>query len=171
MEPNASSVNRLEKFSNLPGCINFNLYKQLFIVNINAKGLEVSLQPQDANDLTAAKLLAATRADAQLLFELLNSIDKEPRSWALLNYPITEKPVQWAGFLLWNAIKIRYESKAIPQEMTDLALYIGGPFDSWHDRQLVILCYIILTFLTFWSFMGFHGVDTRLTSDESRPFL
>ena len=92
MEP-APSANRLDKFTNLPGSINFNLWKQLIIVNINAKGLEVSLQQQDVNDFTAAKLSAATKADAQLLFELLNSIDKEPRSWALLNHPITEKPI------------------------------------------------------------------------------
>ena len=79
MEP-APSANRIEKFTNLPGSINFNLWKQLFIVNINAKGLEVSLQQRDVNDFTAAKLSAATKADAQLLFELLNTIDKEPRS-------------------------------------------------------------------------------------------
>ena len=80
MEPSAPSANRLEKFTNLPGSINFNLWKQLFIVNINAKALEVSLQHQNAEELTNAKLLTATRADAQLFFELLNSIDKEPRS-------------------------------------------------------------------------------------------
>ena len=116
MEP-APSANRLEKFTDLKGSINFKLWKQLFIAQINAKGIESSLQPQVAEDLTAAKLLAATKADAQLLFELLNTIDKEPRSWALLNYPITEKPIQWAGFMLWKALKIRYESKAIPQEI------------------------------------------------------
>ena len=100
MEP-APSANRIEKFTNLPGSITFNLWKQLFIVSIHAKGLEASLQLQDENEFTTAKLLAATKADAQLLFELLNSIDKEPRSWAILNHPITEKPIQWAGFMLW----------------------------------------------------------------------
>ena len=116
MEP-APSANRLEKFTDLKGSINFKLWKQLFIAQINAKGIEASLQPQIAEDLTAAKLSAATKADAQLLFEILNSIDKEPRSWALLNYPITEKPIQWAGFLLWNAMKKKYEDKPIPQEI------------------------------------------------------
>ena len=75
MEP-APSANRLEKFTDLKGSINFKLWKQLFIAQINAKGIEASLQPQIAEDLTAAKLLAATKADAQLLFELLNTIDK-----------------------------------------------------------------------------------------------
>ena len=116
MEP-APSANRLEKFTDLNGSINFKFWKQLFIANINAKGIEASLQQQNAEDLTAAKLLTANKADAQLLFELLNTIDKEPRSWALLNYPISEKPVQWAGFLLWNAMKKRYEDKPIPQEI------------------------------------------------------
>ena len=70
MEP-APSANRIDKFTNLPGSITFNLWKQLFIVNINAKGIEASLQQQNAEDLTAAKLLTANKADAQLLFELL----------------------------------------------------------------------------------------------------
>ena len=116
MEP-AYNANRLEKFSNLPGTITFKLWKQLFIANINAKSLEISLQPQEANELTAAKLLTANKADAQLLFELLNSIDKEPRTWALLNFPITEKPVQWSGFMLWQGIKKHYDDKPIPQEI------------------------------------------------------
>ena len=124
MEPCASSAIRAEKFTNQPGSINFNLWKQLFIVNINAKGLEVSLQPQNAEELSATKLSAANRADAQLLSELLNTLDKEPRTWALLNYPITEKPVQWAGFLLWNALKKRFDEKPIPQEIHVLKMAI-----------------------------------------------
>ena len=116
MEP-AQSANRLERFTNTSGSINFHLWKQLFIASINAKGLEHSLQNQEENDLTAAKLLAANKADALLLFELLSSIDKEPRQWAILNHPITEQPIQWAGFSLWKAIKKRYELKAIPQEV------------------------------------------------------
>ena len=99
MEP-AQSANRLERFTNASGSINFHLWKQLFIASINAKGLENSLQAQEENDLTAAKLLAANKADELLLFELLSSIDKEPRQWAILNHPVTERPTQWAGFLL-----------------------------------------------------------------------
>ena len=76
MEPCASSAIRAEKFTNQPGSINFNTWKQLFIVNVNAKGLEESLQQHNVDDLTDAKLKVANKLDAQLLFELLNSIDK-----------------------------------------------------------------------------------------------
>ena len=63
MEP-AQSANRLERFTNISGSINFHLWKQLFIASVNAKGLENAMQAQEANDLTAAKLLAANKADA-----------------------------------------------------------------------------------------------------------
>ena len=99
MEP-AQSANRLERFTNTSGTINFQSWKQLFIASINAKGLENALQAQDENGLTAAKLAAANKADAVLLFEILNNIDREPRQWAILNYPITEEPTQWAGLTL-----------------------------------------------------------------------
>ena len=75
------------------------------------------MQAQDEDALTAPKLLAANKADALLLFELLSSIDKEPRSWAILNHPISEQPIQWAGYSLWQAMKKRYEARAIPQEV------------------------------------------------------
>ena len=117
MEPQGASANRLERFTNASGTINFHSWKQLFIASINAKGLEHSLQNQEENDLTAAKLLAANKADALLLFELLSAMDKEPRQWAILNHPVTEAPTQWAGFLLWQSIKKIYELKAIPQEV------------------------------------------------------
>ncbi len=123
----ANRLERVERFTNISGSINFHSWKQLFIASVNAKGLENAMQAQEANDLTAAKLLAANKADALLLFELLSSIDKEPRSWAILNHPITEIPIQWAGFLLWNAIKKRYETKAIPQEIFILKLQILLP--------------------------------------------
>ena len=116
MEP-AQSANRLERFTNTSGTINFQSWKQLFIASINAKGLENALQAQDENGLTAAKLAAANKADAVLLFEILTNIDREPRQWAILNHPITEEPTQWAGLTLWNSIKKRYELKAIPQEV------------------------------------------------------
>ena len=116
MEPGASA-HRLERFTNTSGSINFHLWKQLFISSMNAKGLENALQTQEADALTAPKLTAANKADALLLFELLSSIDKEPRSWAILNHPITEQPIQWAGFSLWQAIKKRYDARAIPQEI------------------------------------------------------
>ena len=65
MEPqSASSAQRLERFTNASGTINFHSWKQLFIASINAKGLDNSLQDQEENDLTAAKLLAANNADA-----------------------------------------------------------------------------------------------------------
>ena len=90
MEPQGASANRLERFTNASGTINFHSWKQLFIASINAKGLENALQAQDEDALNAPKLLTANKADALLLFELLSSIDKEPRQWAILNYPITE---------------------------------------------------------------------------------
>ena len=126
MEPaqSANRLERVERFTNISGSINFHSWKQLFIASVNAKGFENAMQAQEANDLTAAKLLAANKADALLLFELLSSIDKEPRQWAILNHPITEIPTQWAGFLLWNSIKKRYETKAIPQEIFILKLQI-----------------------------------------------
>ena len=119
MEPQGASANRLERFTNASGTINFHSWKQLFIASINAKGLENALQAQDEDALNAPKLLTANKADALLLFELLSSIDKEPRQWVILNYPITEQHIQWAGFSLWQAIKKRYEQKAIPQPERD----------------------------------------------------
>ena len=79
-----------------------------------AKRLETTFKEHDENGLTAPKLAAANKADAVLLFEILNNIEREPRQWAILNYPITEKPTQWAGLTLWNSLKKRYELKAIP---------------------------------------------------------
>ena len=124
MEPQGASANRLEKFTNTSGTINFHSWKQLFIASINAKGLEHSLQTQDEDALTAPKLLTANKADATLMFEILSNMDKEPRQWAILNHPVTEIPTQWAGFLLWQAIKKRYDAKAIPQEIFILKLQI-----------------------------------------------
>ena len=40
-----------------------------------------------------------------------NTVDKQ------LQLCTDSLQIQWAGFLLWNALKIRYESKAIPQEI------------------------------------------------------
>ncbi len=118
MEPqSATSAQRLDKFTNASGSINFHLWKQLFLASAMAKGLETAFKEQDENGLTAAKLAAANKADAVLLFEILNNIDREPRQWAILNYPITEEPTQWAGLTLWNSLKKRYELKAIPQEV------------------------------------------------------
>ena len=90
MEPvqSANRLERVERFTNISGSINFHLWKQLFIASINAKGLENALQAQDENGLTAAKLAAANKADAVLLFEILTNIDREPRQWAILNHPI-----------------------------------------------------------------------------------
>ena len=125
MEPqSASSAQRLERFTNVSGTINFHSWKQIFIASINAKGLEHSLQAQDVDGLTAPKLLTANKADATLMFELLSNMDKEPRQWAILNHPITEQHIQWAGFSLWQAIKKRYDAKAIPQEIFILKLQI-----------------------------------------------
>ncbi len=67
MEPqSASSAQRLERFTNASGTINFHSWKQLFIASINAKGLEHSLQAQDVDGLTAPKLLTANKAETLL---------------------------------------------------------------------------------------------------------
>ena len=103
----------LEKFSNSSSSINFLTWKSIFIANLSSKGLLPSLSEQNAEEMTTAKRAAAEKADAILLFELLNSIEKEPRQWALLHFPITEIPTEWAGRNLWMALKKRYELKAI----------------------------------------------------------
>ena len=75
MEP--QSAQRLDKFTgNVPGSINFHLWKQLFLASAMAKGLETAFQEQDKNGLTAPKLAAANKADviAVLLFEIQNAI-------------------------------------------------------------------------------------------------
>ena len=62
MEPqSASSAQRLDKFTNAPGSINFHAWKQMFLANIIAKGLENSLQDQDEDAWTAPKLVERTR--------------------------------------------------------------------------------------------------------------
>ena len=114
MEPTQRPV--LEKFSNTPSSINFTTWKSIFIANIRSKGLLAALSEQE-EDLSAAKQQAATKADAILLFDLLNSLEKEPRVWALLNHPVTEIPVPWAGYKLWISLKKKYDAKAIPQEI------------------------------------------------------
>ena len=74
MEPqSATSAQRLDKFTNASGSINFHLWKQLFLASAMAKGLETAFKEQDENWLTAAKLTAANKADAVLLFEILNN--------------------------------------------------------------------------------------------------
>ena len=88
----------------------------MFIASMFAKGLQSALM-EHAEGINGTKLAAAEKADSNLLFELLHSLEKEPRAWSLLNHPVTEKPVPWAGYLLWNALKKRYELKAIPQEI------------------------------------------------------
>ena len=113
MEPSRLQI---EKFSNSKDSINFLTWKSLFLANISSKGYLSALAEQD-EDLTAAKQIIADKADAFLLFELLNSIEKEPRQWALLNFPISETPTRYAGKLLWTAMKKKYELKAIPQEI------------------------------------------------------
>ena len=73
MEPQSASAQRLDKFTNASGSINFHLWKQLFLASAMAKGLETAFKEQDENGLTAAKLTAANKADAVLLFEILNN--------------------------------------------------------------------------------------------------
>ena len=71
MEPqSALSAQRLDKFTNVPGTINFHAWKQMFLASIIAKGLENSLQAQDEDALTAPKLVTANKADATLMFGL-----------------------------------------------------------------------------------------------------
>ena len=113
MEPSRLQI---EKFSNSKDSINFLTWKSLFLANISSKGYLSALAEQD-EDLTVAKQIIADKADAFLLIELLNSIEKEPRQWALLNFPISETPTRYAGKLLWTAMKKKYDFKAIPQEI------------------------------------------------------
>ena len=101
MEPSRLQI---EKFSNSKDSINFLTWKSLFLANISSKGYLSALAEQD-EDLTVAKQIIADKADAFLLIELLNSIEKEPRQWALLNYPISETPTSYAGKLLWTACR------------------------------------------------------------------
>ena len=113
MEPTRLQI---EKFTNSSNSINFLTWKSIFIASIASKGIQSSLTEQD-EEIHGKEKLAAEKADANLLFEILNNIDKEPRTWALLNHPVTEVPVPWAGYLLWNALKRKYDFKAIPQEI------------------------------------------------------
>ena len=112
----------LEKFSNSSSSINFHTWKSIFIANLSSKGLLSSLSEQNAEEMSTAKRATADKADAILLFELLNSIEKEPRQWALLHFPIKETPIEWAGKNLWMALKKRYDFKAIPQEIFQLKM-------------------------------------------------
>ena len=113
MEPTRLQI---EKFTNSPNSINFLTWKSIFIASSASKGIQSSLTEQD-EEIHGKEKLAAEKADANLLFEILNNIDKEPRTWALLNHPVTEVPVPWAGYCLWIALKKKYDFKAIPQEI------------------------------------------------------
>ena len=81
MEPTRLQI---EKFTNSPNSINFLTWKSIFIASIASKGIQSSLTEQD-DEIHGKEKLAAEKADANLLFEILNNIDKEPRTWALVD--------------------------------------------------------------------------------------
>ena len=76
MEPTRLTI---EKFSNSSN-INFLTWKSIFIANLSSKGLITSLSEQEEG-IHGKEKIAAEKADANLLFEILNNIDKEPRTW------------------------------------------------------------------------------------------